>query len=137
MITPELRNIQSLFASDCLENHILGFVLFNAYKRSLQNDGVFYSRNYQELFYLIINDRNGWVGDEYISKLKKKKIFNMWFIIHGENYNLNFSFEEYFNRYKCYTINKVFKPLTETEFYKLFEDNFLDEIDKHCRDVFV
>lgn len=23
MITPELRNIQSLFPSDCLENHIL------------------------------------------------------------------------------------------------------------------
>ena len=47
----ELNKIKQLFATDDLSNHILGALLY-------LNNGE--GRTYRKLFWLIVNDKNGW-----------------------------------------------------------------------------
>lgn len=135
MTSEELNKIKQLFATDDLSNHILGALLY-------LNNGE--CRTYQKLFWLIVNDRNGWkllkgynLGynanpNEIVNKYYVKTLFGMDLRFKIENNKLYYGFiNEPFalwfespDKYKIYHIDEI---------YKLFQDIWEDLIEKHCK----
>lgn len=120
----ELNKIKQLFATDDLSNHILGALLYI-------NNGE--GRTYRKLFWLIINDRNGWKMKEFLTaedKRLSKDVFDQKFHIKVRNDIIGFSFCKSY-RYNMFDTNN--EVISEESFYKLFQDTWEDLIEKHCK----
>lgn len=120
----ELNKIKQLFATDDLSNHILGALLY-------LNNGE--GRTYRKLFWLIVNDRNGWNMKQFLTdedKRLSKTVFDQKFHIKVRNDIIGFSFCKFYRWNMFDTNNEI---LSEELFYKLFQDIWEDLIEKHCK----
>jgi len=133
MTSEELNKIKQLFATDDLSNHILGTLLY-------LNNGE--GRTYRKLFWLIVNDRNGWDlvkgynsgynSNQIVDKYYVKTLFevDLTFMINSNKLYYRFtntistSWFESPHEYEICHINEI---------YKLFQDTWEDLIEKHCK----